>query len=148
MGNWLPMIRSPDAEINWFRDRMVARSRDLARNSADAKRMTMQRQVMGKGMRKVGYGGLSLDGMLEAIHQDPQFNDIKTINDLTRAIDKAARQGIVSMDEIKAKALADLVYHTERDIAGRHAEDEAGFAAFADAVDEVAGTRIPTPRKP
>lgn len=33
MGNWLPVIRSPDAEINWFRDRMVARSRDLTRNS-------------------------------------------------------------------------------------------------------------------
>jgi lambda family phage portal protein len=33
MGEWLPVIRSPDAEINWFRDRMVARSRDLARNS-------------------------------------------------------------------------------------------------------------------
>lgn len=32
MGNWLPWIRSPDAEINQFRDRMVARSRDLARN--------------------------------------------------------------------------------------------------------------------
>jgi lambda family phage portal protein len=33
MGNWLPVIRSPDSEINWYRDRMVARSRDLARNS-------------------------------------------------------------------------------------------------------------------
>ncbi|WP_175950371.1 phage portal protein [Burkholderia sp. BCC0405] len=32
MGNWLPWIRSPDAEINLFRDQMVARSRDLARN--------------------------------------------------------------------------------------------------------------------
>jgi len=32
MGNWLPYIRSPDSEINQFRDRMVARSRDLARN--------------------------------------------------------------------------------------------------------------------
>jgi lambda family phage portal protein len=32
-GNWTPVIRSPDAEINMFRDRMVARSRDLARNS-------------------------------------------------------------------------------------------------------------------
>lgn len=32
MGDWLPWIRSPDAEINQFRDRMVARSRDLARN--------------------------------------------------------------------------------------------------------------------
>jgi lambda family phage portal protein len=33
MGNWLPVIRSPDAEINQFRDRMVARSRDLERNN-------------------------------------------------------------------------------------------------------------------
>ncbi|EJM20179.1 phage portal protein, lambda family [Pseudomonas sp. GM18] len=32
MGDWLPWIRSPDAEINQFRDRMVARSRDLVRN--------------------------------------------------------------------------------------------------------------------
>jgi lambda family phage portal protein len=32
MGNWLPWIRSPDAEINQFRDRMVARTRDLHRN--------------------------------------------------------------------------------------------------------------------
>ena len=32
MGDWLPWIRSPDSEINMFRDRMVARSRDLARN--------------------------------------------------------------------------------------------------------------------
>lgn len=32
MGDWLPWIRSPDAEYNIFRDRMVARQRDLARN--------------------------------------------------------------------------------------------------------------------
>ncbi|ABE29915.1 phage portal protein, lambda family [Paraburkholderia xenovorans LB400] len=32
MGAWLPWIRSPDAEINQFRDRMVARSRDQVRN--------------------------------------------------------------------------------------------------------------------
>lgn len=32
MGNWLPAIRSPDSEINLFRDRIVARSRDLVRN--------------------------------------------------------------------------------------------------------------------
>lgn len=32
MGDWLPWIRSPDSEINMFRDRMVSRSRDLARN--------------------------------------------------------------------------------------------------------------------
>ncbi|WP_028210771.1 phage portal protein [Paraburkholderia mimosarum] len=31
-GNWLPWIRSPDSEINLYRDRMVARSRDLSRN--------------------------------------------------------------------------------------------------------------------
>lgn len=33
LGNWLPRIRSPDSEINLHRDRMVARSRDLVRNS-------------------------------------------------------------------------------------------------------------------
>jgi lambda family phage portal protein len=32
MGEWFPWIRSPDAEINFSRDRMVSRSRDLARN--------------------------------------------------------------------------------------------------------------------
>ncbi|MDR5813326.1 phage portal protein [Caballeronia sp. LZ033] len=32
MGDWLPWIRSPDSEINQFRDRMVARARDLVRN--------------------------------------------------------------------------------------------------------------------
>jgi capsid protein len=32
MGNWNPWIRSPDSEINYWRDRMVARARDLARN--------------------------------------------------------------------------------------------------------------------
>lgn len=32
MGDWLPSIRSPDSEISPFRDRMVARSRDLVRN--------------------------------------------------------------------------------------------------------------------
>lgn len=32
MGSWVPWIRSPDAEINLYRDRMVARSRDLVRN--------------------------------------------------------------------------------------------------------------------
>jgi lambda family phage portal protein len=32
MGNWLPSIRSSDSEINLYRDRMVARSRDLVRN--------------------------------------------------------------------------------------------------------------------
>jgi len=32
MGDWLPWIRSPDSEINQFRDRMVARQRDLYRN--------------------------------------------------------------------------------------------------------------------
>jgi lambda family phage portal protein len=36
MGDWLPGIRSPDAEINQFRDRMVARSRDLVRNDGFA----------------------------------------------------------------------------------------------------------------
>jgi lambda family phage portal protein len=32
MGDWLPWIRSPDSEINLFRDRMVARARDMVRN--------------------------------------------------------------------------------------------------------------------
>jgi lambda family phage portal protein len=32
MGDWNPWIRSPDSEINPFRDRMVARNRDLVRN--------------------------------------------------------------------------------------------------------------------
>ncbi|ALS63649.1 phage portal protein [Pandoraea apista] len=32
MGQWFPQIRSPDSEINQHRDRMVSRSRDLARN--------------------------------------------------------------------------------------------------------------------
>jgi len=32
MGQWFPIIRSPDSEINQYRDRMVARSRDLSRN--------------------------------------------------------------------------------------------------------------------
>lgn len=32
MSDWLPWIRSPDTEINQFRDRMVARTRDLVRN--------------------------------------------------------------------------------------------------------------------
>lgn len=33
MADWNPTIRSPDSEINMFRDRMVARSRDLVRNN-------------------------------------------------------------------------------------------------------------------
>ena len=32
MSSWLPWLRSPDAEINLFRDRMVSRTRDLVRN--------------------------------------------------------------------------------------------------------------------
>ncbi|WP_454862484.1 phage portal protein [Paraburkholderia fungorum] len=32
MGQWFPWIRSPDSEINFSRDRMVSRSRDLTRN--------------------------------------------------------------------------------------------------------------------
>lgn len=32
MGEWFPGIRSPDSEINIYRDRMVARQRDLVRN--------------------------------------------------------------------------------------------------------------------
>lgn len=37
MGEWLPSIRSPDSEINLYRDRMVARNRDLVRNDGWAK---------------------------------------------------------------------------------------------------------------
>jgi capsid protein len=36
MGDWLPQIRSPDAEINQYRDRMVARIRDHVRNDGQA----------------------------------------------------------------------------------------------------------------
>jgi lambda family phage portal protein len=32
MGGWNPYVRSPDSEINLYRDRMVARQRDLVRN--------------------------------------------------------------------------------------------------------------------
>ncbi len=32
MSDWFPWIRSPDSEINLYRDRMVARQRDLVRN--------------------------------------------------------------------------------------------------------------------
>lgn len=32
MANWLPVVRSPDAEINFSRDLVVARARDLYRN--------------------------------------------------------------------------------------------------------------------
>ena len=31
-GSWNPYVRSPDAEGNWYRDRRVARTRDLVRN--------------------------------------------------------------------------------------------------------------------
>lgn len=37
MGEWLPLIHSPDYEINWHRDRMVARARDLFRNDGWAR---------------------------------------------------------------------------------------------------------------
>ncbi|MCW5760354.1 MAG: phage portal protein [Phenylobacterium sp.] len=36
MGEWLPSIRSPDGEINQYRDRIVARGRDLYRNEGFA----------------------------------------------------------------------------------------------------------------
>jgi lambda family phage portal protein len=36
MGDWLPIVRSPDGEININRDRMVARQRDLVRNEGFA----------------------------------------------------------------------------------------------------------------
>lgn len=34
MGDWNPSVRSPDTEINLYRDRMAARARDLRRNDA------------------------------------------------------------------------------------------------------------------
>jgi lambda family phage portal protein len=37
MGEWLPQIRSPDGEINLYRNRMVGRQRDLIRNDGWAK---------------------------------------------------------------------------------------------------------------
>lgn len=37
MGDWMPTIRSPDGEINLYRDRTVARTRDLYRNDGWAK---------------------------------------------------------------------------------------------------------------
>ena len=37
MGDWLPWIRSPDSEIDIYRDRIVARARDLFRNDGWAK---------------------------------------------------------------------------------------------------------------
>ncbi len=37
MENWQPSLRNPDSEINWDRDRVVARTRDLVRNNGWAK---------------------------------------------------------------------------------------------------------------
>lgn len=37
MGDWLPRIHSPDYEIDWNRDRLVARARDLYRNEGWAR---------------------------------------------------------------------------------------------------------------
>ncbi|MBU6246458.1 MAG: phage portal protein [Xanthomonadaceae bacterium] len=37
MGDWFPLIRSPDDEINLYRDTVVARARDLHRNDGWAK---------------------------------------------------------------------------------------------------------------
>jgi lambda family phage portal protein len=36
MNEWLPIVRSPDTEINIYRDRMVARARDMVRNDGFA----------------------------------------------------------------------------------------------------------------
>ncbi len=36
MSDWTPIVRSPDTEINLYRDRMVARQRDLVRNEGFA----------------------------------------------------------------------------------------------------------------
>ena len=37
LGTWSPWLRSPDTELNWYRDRRVARSRDLERNDGYAR---------------------------------------------------------------------------------------------------------------
>ena len=42
MGDWLPTIRHPDMEINWNRDRVVARSRDMVRNDGWASGAVMR----------------------------------------------------------------------------------------------------------
>ncbi len=47
MGDWLPVVKGPDAETNLYRDRMVARSRDLVRND--------------------GWAGGGIDRMLDAL---------------------------------------------------------------------------------
>lgn len=36
MSEWLPIVKSPDTEINTYRDRMVARTRDVVRNDGFA----------------------------------------------------------------------------------------------------------------
>lgn len=53
MGAWFPQIRSPDTEINMYRDRMVARSRDLTRNSgwASGGILRILDNVIGNGLR-------------------------------------------------------------------------------------------------
>ena len=42
MGDWLPTIRHPDMEINYNRDRVVARSRDIVRNDGVASGAVMR----------------------------------------------------------------------------------------------------------
>ena len=37
LGDWLPMVRGPDTEVNYYRDRRVGRSRDLERNDGWAR---------------------------------------------------------------------------------------------------------------
>ena len=74
-----------------------------------------------RGVMRVG-GGLSLDGMVEHLSQDPRFNHIKTINDLTDALRNAATERPETAD-----ALKDLIYHTERELSGRLADDLRGI---------------------
>lgn len=53
MGDWLPWIRSPDSEINQFRDRIVSRARDLVRNDgwANGGVMRILDNTVGTGLR-------------------------------------------------------------------------------------------------
>jgi lambda family phage portal protein len=37
LGNWMPWLRSPDSELNFYRDRRVSRTRDLERNDGWAR---------------------------------------------------------------------------------------------------------------
>jgi lambda family phage portal protein len=42
LNTWVPWLRSPDTEINWYRDRRVSRTRDIERNDGWARGATMR----------------------------------------------------------------------------------------------------------